>query len=115
MASELPLNMVQPINKCLIPLEPWNIIVFLEIKPLDLCLGLNKSNTKRCQSFFETDGPFQGGTSFVDHLYYLCLVTSVHCCLVVTCWDRADLLALVCDVYVVLLLSHVVFWVRCGT
>ena len=26
---------------------------------------------------------------------------SVHCCLVVTCWERADLLALVCDVYCV--------------
>ena len=24
---------------------------------------------------------------------------SVHCCLVVTCWERADLLALVFDVY----------------
>ena len=24
---------------------------------------------------------------------------SVHCCLVVTCWERADLLALVCDVF----------------
>ena len=24
---------------------------------------------------------------------------SVHCCLVVTCWQKADLLALVCDVY----------------
>ena len=23
---------------------------------------------------------------------------SVHCCLVVTCWERVDLLALVCDV-----------------
>ena len=23
---------------------------------------------------------------------------SVHCCLVVTCWERADLLALVCNV-----------------
>ena len=23
---------------------------------------------------------------------------SVHCCLVVTCWERADLLALLCDV-----------------
>ena len=26
--------------------------------------------------------------------------TSVHCCLVVACWERADLLALVCDVCV---------------
>ena len=23
---------------------------------------------------------------------------SVHCCLVATCWERADLLVLVCDV-----------------
>ena len=26
---------------------------------------------------------------------------SVHCCLVVTCWERVDLLALVCEVYCV--------------
>ena len=26
-------------------------------------------------------------------------VASVHCCLLVTCWERADLLALVLDVY----------------
>ena len=39
----------------------------------------------------------------MDYLCYLCLVfvifASVHRCLVVTCWERADLLALVCDVY----------------
>ena len=40
----------------------------------------------------------------MDHMCYLCLVfvmlsrASVHCCLVVTCWERADPLALVCDV-----------------
>ena len=45
-----------------------------------------------------------GGASFVDHLCYFCLVSvmlpcaSVYCCLVLTCWERADLLALVCDV-----------------
>ena len=32
--------------------------------------------------------------SFVSHTF-----ASVHCCLVVTCWERADLLALVGDVY----------------
>ena len=48
--------------------------------------------------------PFQGGTSFVDLLCFFCLVfalplcASVYMCLVVTCWERADLLALVCDV-----------------
>ena len=48
--------------------------------------------------------PFQGGTSFVDHLNVLSMscvchaFASVNFCLVVTCWERADLLALVCDV-----------------
>ena len=60
--------------------------------------------------------PFQGGASFVDHFCntvprwcffcrsFFCLVfvmlscASVYPCLVVTCWERADLLALVCDV-----------------
>ena len=39
---------------------------------------------------------------------------SVHCCFVDTCWERADLLALVGDVNSVVLLSHVVSWVECG-
>ena len=50
----------------------------------------------------------------MDHLCVLRLVflmLSVHCCLVVTCWERADLLALVGHVYCILLLSHVVYWV----
>ena len=33
---------------------------------------------------------------------------SVHCCLVVTCWERADLLAFVCGVY--LCFCHVPMW-----
>ena len=48
--------------------------------------------------------------SCVSHAF-----ASVHCCLVVTCWERAVLLALDGDVYFFLLLSHVVCWVRCGT
>ena len=49
---------------------------------------------------------FQVSASFVDHLCYLCLAfvmlsrASVHCSLVVTCWERAELLALIC--YVIL-------------
>ena len=40
----------------------------------------------------------------MDHLCFFvyCVshaFASVHCCLVVTCWERADLLALVGDVY----------------
>ena len=47
---------------------------------------------------------FQGGTSFVDHLCHFCLVfvmrssMSVYWCLVVICFERADFLALFCDV-----------------
>ena len=41
---------------------------------------------------------------------------SVHCCLVVTSTERADLLALVCDVCCdFFLLSHLVSLDRCGT
>ena len=32
--------------------------------------------------------------SFVSHAF-----VSIHCCIVVTCWERDDLLALVGDVY----------------
>ena len=40
---------------------------------------------------------------------------SVHCCLVVTCWERADLLALVGEFYGIFVTFHVVSLVRCGT
>ena len=43
----------------------------------------------------------------------LCL--SVCMCLVVICWERADLLALVCGVYCEFFTSSLVSWVRCGT
>ena len=48
--------------------------------------------------------PFQGGTSFVDLLCFsvlrfaLPLWSSVYICLVVTYWERSDLLGLVCGV-----------------
>ena len=35
----------------------------------------------------------------MDNLCYLCRVFVMHCCPVVTCWVRTDLLALVCDIY----------------
>ena len=37
---------------------------------------------------------------------------SVHCCLVDTCWERADLLALVGDVYCIFVTFRVVSLVR---
>ena len=40
---------------------------------------------------------------------------SVHCFLVVTCYEKADLLAFFEMFYCVLSLSHVVSWVSSGT
>ena len=39
-------------------------------------------------------------------VFAMSLCASVYMCFVVTCWERADLLALVCGVYVSLSLSH---------
>ena len=43
------------------------------------------------------------------------LCASVYMCFVVTCWERADLLALVCGVYCEFVTFPLVSWVRCGT
>ena len=45
--------------------------------------------------------------------YVLC--ASVYMCFVVTCWERADLLALVCGVFCDFVTFPLVSWVRCGT
>ena len=53
-------------------------------------------------------------------MFLFCLVfamsfsASVYMCFVVTCWERADLLALVCGVYYESVTFPLVFWVRCG-
>ena len=43
------------------------------------------------------------------------LCASVYMCFVVTCWERADLLALVCGVFCEFVTFPLVSWVRCGT
>ena len=45
--------------------------------------------------------------------YVLC--ASVYMCFLVTCWERADLLALVCGVFCEFVTFPLVSWVRCGT
>ena len=57
----------------------------------------------------------------MDLLYFFCLVfamplcASVYMFLVVTCWERAGLLALVCGVICEFATFPLVSWVRCGT
>ena len=43
------------------------------------------------------------------------LCACVYMCFVVTCWERADLLALVCGVFCEFVTFPLVSWVRCGT
>ena len=43
------------------------------------------------------------------------LCASVYMCFVVTCWERTDLLALVCGVNCEFVSFPLVSWVRCGT
>ena len=64
-------------------------------------------------------GPFQGGTSFVDHLCFLCkcvshVFASVHCCLGSPAGKGLTSWLLLVMFIVFLLLSHVVSLVRCG-
>ena len=48
-------------------------------------------------------------------LFTMSLYASVYMCFVVTCWERADLLALVCGVYCEFVTFSLVSCVRCGT
>ena len=48
-------------------------------------------------------------------VFAMSLCTSVYMCFVVTCWERADLLALVCGVYCEFVTFPLVSWVSCGT
>ena len=48
-------------------------------------------------------------------VFAMSLCVSVYMCFVVTCWERADLLALVVVSYCEFVTSPLVSWVRCGT
>ena len=48
-------------------------------------------------------------------VFALSLCASVYMCFVVTCWERADLLALICGVCCEFVTFPLVSWVRCGT
>ena len=48
-------------------------------------------------------------------VFAMSLCASIYMCFVVTCWERADLLALVCGVCYEFVTFPLVSWVRCGT
>ena len=48
-------------------------------------------------------------------VFAMSLCASVYMCFVITCWERADLLALVCGVCCEFVTFPLVSWVRCGT
>ena len=59
---------------------------------------------------------FCGSFMFLFCLVFaMSLCASVYMCFVTTCWERADLLALICGVYYEFVTFPLVSWVRCGT
>ena len=48
-------------------------------------------------------------------MFAMSLRASAYMCFVVTCWERAEPLALGCGVYCEFVTFPLVFWVRCGT
>ena len=59
---------------------------------------------------------FCGSFMFLFCLVFaMSLCASVYMCFVVTCWKRADLLALMCGVFCEFVTFPLVSWVRCGT
>ena len=52
---------------------------------------------------------------FLFCLVFAVLCASVYMCFVVTCWERADLLALICGVFCEFVTFPLVSWVRFGT
>ena len=59
---------------------------------------------------------FCGSFMFLFCLVFaMSLCASVYMCFVVTCWERADLLALRCGVQYDFVTFPLVSWVRCGT
>ena len=48
-------------------------------------------------------------------VFAMSLCESVYMCFMIFCWERGDLLALVCGVYCELVSFPLVSWVRCGT
>ena len=66
------------------------------------------------------NGPAAGAAYRIFYVFVLSCVcyvlcASVYMCFVVTCWERADLLALVCGVFCEFVTFPLVSWVRCGT
>ena len=62
-----------------------------------------------------TDRLLKRYTRIAASMYVLIMIVIVMIMILVTCWERADLLALVCGVYCEFVTFPSVSWVRCGT
>ena len=77
---------------------------------------MDKFKSKNGASVSEEFAFFCGSFMFLFCLLFaMSLCVSVYMCFVVTCWERADLLALVCGVCCEFVTFPLVSWVRCGT
>ena len=78
-------------------LERCNILKHLN------CAGKEKTGLSPSEKIFLLTVPrryfFCGTFMLILSWFVMLLCASVYCCFVATCWEKADILALVCDVY----------------
>ena len=91
------------------------------------CQGNGSEKLKKICTFVHLSTEVKNGQNFkkIYFFYFQLILTlsdndsvlcaSVYMCFVVTCWERADLLALVCGVFCEFVTFPLVSWVRCGT
>ena len=81
--------------------------IYVNTKFYDVCLN----RVRVCPKFIYLTHPFLRGAfcgSFLLFMFLVCQAfLSVHCSLVVTCWERANLLALLCVMFYCVFVTHV--------
>ena len=104
------------LNCCLLSIPLWEFVIVLcfVVRYFWFCNHLDGEERAGC--FLLRRYFFFGSFMFLFCLVFaMSLCASVYMCIVVTCWERADLLALVCGVNCEFVTFPLVSWVRCGT
>ena len=99
---------------------PWQLLPQIDSKSLITATILGVILLREIQQWFGASH-YWIQTIKMCFIFLFCLVfamsfcASVYMCFVVTCSERADLLALLCGVYCESVTFPLISWVRCGT
>ena len=108
------LSFLEDVTKAIDEGKPLDVIY------LDFSKAFDKVPHKRLPVKYFTDRSKAVLLLWIFYVFVLSCVcyvvcASVYMCFVVTYWERADLLALVCGVFCEFVTFPMVSWVRCGT